>query len=134
MIDCAIATLTADHKLPWFGTARSRIGVLVTPNVLFYATGGLAYGQVRSDYTLAGGGNVATLSFRDTRAGYTVGAGIEGAVAGGWSAKLEYLFIDLGKNTQTATFNGANVSTFDSRFTDNILRVGFNYKPSGGFF
>ena len=77
---------------------------------------------------------VGTLSFRDTRAGYTVGAGIEGAVIGGWSAKLEYLFIDLGKNTVTTTFNGATATSFDSRVTDNILRIGFNYKPSAGFF
>jgi len=30
----------------WLGTARARLGYLVTPNLLLYATGGLAYGGV----------------------------------------------------------------------------------------
>ena len=34
VIDCAVATLTAEHKLPWFGTSRTRLGFLPTPNVL----------------------------------------------------------------------------------------------------
>jgi len=135
VITCAVATFTAEHKLPWFGTSRTRLGFLPTPNVLLYATGGLAYGQVKSDYTLTVPAVAAgTLSFRDTRAGWTVGAGIEGAVSGGWSAKLEYLYMDLGKNSVTATTTlvGA-VATFDSRVTDHILRIGLNYKPSAGF-
>ena len=40
------ATLTTDHKLEWFGTARPRLGVLATPNLLLYGTGGVAFGQV----------------------------------------------------------------------------------------
>ncbi len=125
---CAFTTL-AEHRLPWFGTSRTRIGFLPSQYFLIYATGGLAYGQVKSDYSLFNlGAPVGTLSFRDTRAGYTVGAGIEGAFGGGWSAKLEYLWVDLGKNTETATLGGVVVSSFNSRVTDNILRVGLNYK------
>ena len=45
-------TLSADHKLPWFGTSRTRLGVLVSPTVLLYGTAGVAYGQVKQDYTL----------------------------------------------------------------------------------
>ncbi|MGZ3297177.1 MAG: outer membrane protein, partial [Xanthobacteraceae bacterium] len=45
-------TLSADHKLPWFGTSRTRLGVLVSPTVLLYGTAGIAYGQVKQDYTL----------------------------------------------------------------------------------
>jgi outer membrane immunogenic protein len=134
VVSCAVATFTADHKLPWFGTTRTRLGILPTPNILLYATGGLAYGRVKSDYTLTVPAvATGTLSFSDTRAGWTVGAGIEGAVMGGWSAKLEYLYIDLGKNSVSATTTvlGA-VATFDSRVTDNILRVGINYKLGGG--
>ncbi len=131
---CPVNTLVAEHKLPWFGTSRARIGYLPSQYLLLYATGGLAYGQVKSDYTLyAGGLGVATSSFKDVRAGYTVGAGIEGAFGGGWTAKLEYLWVDLGKATGTTTVAGVVVNSFDSRVTDNIVRVGLNYKLGGGY-
>ena len=90
---------------------------------------------MKSDYSLfTGGVGVGSLSFKDIRAGYTVGGGIEGAFGGGWSAKLEYLWVDLGKNTETATLGGAVVSNFNSRVTDNIVRIGLNYKLGGGLY
>ena len=36
----------ASEKLSWFGTVRGRFGTTITPSLLLYATGGLAYGQV----------------------------------------------------------------------------------------
>jgi outer membrane immunogenic protein len=63
-------------------------------------------------------------------AGWTVGAGVEAAFGGGWSWKVEYLYIDLGKLEQTlSTFSGTE--TFNSRVTDNIVRVGLNYRWGG---
>jgi len=127
-------TVSADHKLPWFGTTRSRLGVLWSPTVLVYGTAGAAYGQVKSDYAVnvAGVGTVATASVKDNRVGWTAGAGIEGVIGGGWTAKLEYLYIDLGKETTTVNLLNAATATFDRRFTDNIVRVGFNYRWGGG--
>jgi outer membrane immunogenic protein len=130
------ATLTTDHKLEWFGTARPRLGVLATPNLLLYGTGGVAFGQVKDSYTasVAGLGTVATASVDDVKAGWTAGAGIEGAFGGGWSAKVEYLYIDLGKLQQTVTLPLAGVTaTFNSHVTDNIVRVGLNYKWGAGY-
>src|SRR5216117_3802184 len=95
-----LTTLTTDHKLEWFGTSRSRLGFLATPNILLYGTAGVAYGQVKDNFTVTGVGT-ATASVKDVKAGWTAGAGIEGALGGGWSAKLEYLYIDLGKLEQT---------------------------------
>ncbi len=65
----------------------------------------MAYGQTKDTYAAntAGVGTVATASVNDVRAGWTAGAGIEGAFGGGWSAKVEYLYIDLGKMEQTLT-------------------------------
>lgn len=129
-----VTTGVAEHKLPWFGTSRTRVGFLPSQFVLLYATGGLAYGQVKSDYSLyAGGVGIGQMSFKDVRAGYTVGGGIEGAFGGGWSAKLEYLWVDFGKNTETTTLGGVVVNTFNSRVTDNIVRIGLNYKFGGGY-
>lgn len=123
--------VVAEHKLPWLGTARSRIGVLASPNVLFYGTAGVAYGQVKSSYTFNAPGPVAALDFKDTRAGWTAGAGVEGAFGGGWSAKFEYLYVDLGKNTVDFTIGNVTALAVDSRVTDHIVRVGLNYKWGG---
>ena len=70
-----------------------------------------------------------------------MGAGVEAALGGGWSAKLEYLYIDLGKTELTtaaaATVVGATVLAISDgrtfRDTDNIVRVGLNYKWGGGY-
>jgi outer membrane immunogenic protein len=138
------ATLTTDHKLEWFGTARSRLGFLWSPTVLVYGTAGIAYGQVKDSAILNVGTAPVTAAaiatFKDVKAGWTVGAGIEGALGGGWSAKLEYLYIDLGKTELTSatavTVGGATVAANASqtfRTTDNIVRVGLNYKWGGGY-
>jgi outer membrane immunogenic protein len=66
--------VSLDQKLEWFGTVRGRAGVLVTPKVLLYAIGGLAYGEVKSNELI---GALTGFSNSDTRVGYAVGAGIE---------------------------------------------------------
>jgi outer membrane immunogenic protein len=131
--------LALDQSLEWFGTVRGRGGVLVTPQVLLYGTGGLAYGSIKSTGALAGftPGGVAVAAIgsnSDTRVGWTVGAGVEGMITGNWTAKLEYLYMDLGRhNAGSFTLApgstiGANVS---SNFRDHILRVGLNYRFGG---
>jgi outer membrane immunogenic protein len=131
--------LALSESLEWFGTVRGRAGVLVTPKVLLYGTGGLAYGSIKTSGTLTGfnpnGGALAFAgSSSDTRVGWTVGAGVEAMITQNWTAKLEYLYMDLGRfNSATFTLApgsliGVNVS---SKFTDNILRAGINYKFGG---
>jgi len=123
------------QKIDWFGTVRGRAGVLVTPTVLLYGTGGLAYGEVKTSDTI--GLVPALFSTTTTNVGWTVGAGIEGAIGGNWTAKLEYLYVDLGKApgsfvTTSAAFGGGVItSNFSSRITDNIVRVGVNYRFGG---
>jgi outer membrane immunogenic protein len=128
-----LTTLTTDHKLPWFGTSRSRLGVLWSPNVLVYGTAGVAYGQVKDSATISVPGASVTGTFKDVKAGWTAGGGIEGVIGGGWTAKLEYLYIDLGKTEQTlATPVLGQFISETRRFTDNVVRVGFNYRWGGG--
>jgi len=127
--------VSLDQKLEWFGTVRGRVGVLATPQVLFYATGGLAYGEVKNTATV--GLVPVSFSNSDTRVGYTVGAGVEGAIGGNWTAKLEYLWVDLGRTSGSfvtalpALGGGVLSSNYSSRITDNIVRVGVNYKFGG---
>jgi len=70
------------------------------------------------------------VSSHNTQGGWTVGGGIEGRLAGNWTAKIEYLYLDLGTvTTIPAPALGATTAVgFNSRITDNILRVGVNYK------
>jgi outer membrane immunogenic protein len=147
-------TSSLSEKIDWFGTVRGRIGPTVTPTVLLYVTGGLAYGQIGTSDTVSGtnitnpggqgvnGGTIltpvsATFGNSSLRVGWTVGAGVEGVVSGNWTAKLEYLYIDLGNVsgsfvTPLIAPSGAFLnSTYSSHVTDNVLRVGLNYKFSG---
>ena len=92
------------------------------------------YGQVKEDYThtVAGVGSTNS-NFKNVRAGWTAGAGVEGVIGGGWTAKLEYLYMDLGEQTSNiATPGQGTVSNWSNRVTDNIVRVGFNYRWGGG--
>lgn len=133
------SSLAVNQSLEWFGTVRGRAGVLVTPQVLLYATGGLAYGSIKTSGAFAGvtpnGVAVAVAgSSSDTRIGWTVGGGIEGKITTNWSAKLEYLYMDL-DNFRAGSFTLAPGSLIaanvDSRFRDHILRAGINYTFGG---
>jgi outer membrane immunogenic protein len=118
------------QKIDWFGTVRGRVGILATPKVLFYATGGLAYGEINSSETIATPVPSA-FSASNTNVGWTVGAGVEGVIGGNWTAKLEYLYIDLRTVSGSFTLPGTDVSYYNSRIIDNVLRVGVNYKFGG---
>jgi len=128
-------TASISQSLDWFGTLRLRVGVILVPTVLAYVTGGLAYGRIDSDgtfsgFTVAGLATSNTFSGSATKAGWTVGAGLEARLGGNWTGKIEYLYLDLG-SVQTNTINTLMAPpvllSFDSRITDNILRVGINY-------
>jgi outer membrane immunogenic protein len=128
-----LTTITTDEKLEWFGTSRTRLGFLATPNILLYGTAGVAYGRVKDNATITTTGvGSFTASFTDVKAGWTAGAGVEGAFGGGWSAKLEYLYIDLGKTEHTfGTIALGAIATETRRTTDNILRIGVNHRWGG---
>jgi outer membrane immunogenic protein len=129
-------TTTFTNGLDTLGTVRARLGWLWTPALLAYATGGLAYGdtKVGSSFTCAACGPPAAiaLSSSSTSTGWTVGAGLEWRFAPAWSVKVEYLYVDLGSRSDTIVYNyaPANTSTLTSTVneTDNIVRVGLNYK------
>jgi len=128
------STTVASDKLDWFGTVRPRAGFLVTPGVLLYGTGGLAYGDVKASVQETGN-PIAAGSFggatNETRVGWTVGAGVEWKVTNNISVKAEYLHVDLGTTT-VHTVDPVNFPTnfFDYKFknVDEIARGGINYK------
>jgi len=102
----------------WLGTFRGRLGYAMG-TVLPYITGGLAYGNLKiSD----GAGNEASA----TRAGWTVGGGVEFAISGPWTVKAEYLYADFGKTRCDTNCSGGN--PFDVKFNTHIVRAGLNYR------
>jgi outer membrane immunogenic protein len=131
-------TLNVEQKLQYFGTARARLG-FVDDNVLFYATGGGAYGRVNETTNAIfndGPPIPATSSssqITDNRFGWVAGAGIEAALWGNWTAKAEYLYMDLGHlaaNTSAVALPGGTTATLTttSSIRDNIVRAGVNYR------
>jgi outer membrane immunogenic protein len=129
---------TIEQKLQWFGTLRARLGVTITPTVYAYGTGGLAYGSTSANGTITGAGGVSTTISNDdstTGIGWTAGVGVEALLAGNWTGRIEYLYLDLGKvsNTTPLPTNVPPVAlAYSSRITDSIVRVGLNYKFDPG--
>jgi outer membrane immunogenic protein len=100
---------TGTFNSRWISTVRARGGYAID-RVLLYVTGGGAFGNVQ-------GPGVTT-----TGTGWTAGAGVEFALAQNWTAKAEYLFVDMPNVAPTVGISG--------KFTESMARVGVNYKFS----
>jgi outer membrane immunogenic protein len=96
---------------PWFGTLRGRGGVAFN-NILLYGTLGFAYGDLK--------GQLGALDETKTLVGWAGGVGAEVGIAQNWSAKLEYLYLDLGSRSYSIT--GAS-----NGMQANMVRLGINY-------
>jgi outer membrane immunogenic protein len=143
---------TANEKVEWFGTARGRLGYLLTNNLLLYGTAGYAYGKVKQSVQYS---NASAISFVEldgsclagavcytgtsdrVASGWTAGAGFEYALLNSWTFKVEYLYVNLGGNTFNegafvAGFLGAApTSSLTAHYNDTtfqVVRGGFNYK------
>jgi outer membrane immunogenic protein len=146
-----VTTTTVSNRLDYLGTVRGRLGVTPTPTLLLYSTGGLAYGGARSSTQLNFNNTDTTGtvipgstsgSFSDTRFGWTAGGGLEWMFSPNWTAKLEYLYYDLGSvnyatggysaNLTQSNFEGFGTQSVGTstttHFNGNIVRVGVNYK------
>jgi outer membrane immunogenic protein len=99
---------------PWFGALRVRAGLAVN-SVMFYGAVGLAYGSLKLQNTLT------NVSQWHTGTGWTGGTGVELGLAGNWSAKAEYLYVDIGGTS--FVFDGLRHG-----IQSNILRIGVNYR------
>jgi len=120
-------TATYSQKVPWFGTARARIGYAAN-GWLLYATGGYAYARLETDASATAGAATATFTLRETRNGWTAGTGIEVEFAPRWSAKLEYLYFDFGRDTSSWVLTGLPTINDDAHLTMNVVRGGVNFR------
>lgn len=128
---------TARDHIDWFGTFRARFGALVGNDVLFYATGGAAYGGVSTDvtdtFTPAFFG-VYKGSASDTRVGWSAGFGVERALTSNWFLRGEYLHIDLGKSNVTIAdplLPPPDSVTYSFHHVADTIRVALDYKFGG---
>jgi len=121
---CGALTASYEQKLDWFGTLRPRLGYAVG-NWLLYATGGGALGEVGADATASAGSFTATDRRSQTRAGWTAGGGVEVELARNWSARIEYLHVDLGSGA--TTYLSYPPISNASRVSANVFTAGVNY-------
>jgi outer membrane immunogenic protein len=125
----------------YLGTVRGRVGVLATPSLLAYVTGGYAYSSVNRSWagSFPGFGSAWAGSATNIVSGWTAGAGLEWAVGNGFLLGAEYLYVRLdgGNSFLTTTQNagcapgGVPSCTFNitpSSFNDNVVRARLSYK------
>ncbi len=127
-------------QVDWFGTVRGKVGYAAN-NFLVYGTGGLAYGEVKANTGFndpsngAGAVNFAG-STSSTKAGWSLGGGVEYALSSSWRVGAEYLYVNLGTISTTETQSTrlaiptGDTFTSNSKFNENIARVFINYKFS----
>jgi outer membrane immunogenic protein len=105
----------------WLATVRGRVGYAFD-RILLYGTAGAAFGNVQT------GLNPPSTFDSAVEAGWAVGAGVEVAFAQNWTARAEYLFVDLPNVTCTTAANCGGAAGSIVSFNENIIRAGVNYK------
>ncbi len=109
-------------KNTWLGTVRGRAG-FAADRVLFYGTAGGAFGEIQQSGAGLTGDNF-------NRFGWTAGAGLEGALTDNLTARIEYLYVDLGSGScSLVCFPGASTNV---SFKTSLVRAGLDFK-FGGF-
>jgi outer membrane immunogenic protein len=110
------AAFSCETRNNWLSTVLGRLGYAFD-RFMPYVTGGVAFGDIKT--SVAGIGDSSS-----TRTGWAVGGGLEAAIAGPWTAKVEYLHVDLGSGDSPV---GSSES-----FETNIVRAGINYRLAPG--
>jgi len=121
-------TIAANSKTDYFGTARARLGYAFD-HWLIYATGGTAWAHNKFLEAVTATG-VVLISRDQFYYGWTAGGGVEYALNQNWSVKAEYLFADLGKNTDVTSLGGGSVVR-NTEQKLNLVRFGLNYRFDG---
>jgi len=128
----APVNVTLEHRIAWFSTLRGRLGTTLLPQTMAYVTMGVAAASLNITGTVSGfddAGNPVSTPFdnRLTRFGWTLGGGVEMHLIGNWTGKIEYLHMDYG-SIPTVVPASTVIMQFNSRITDDVVRVGLNYK------
>jgi outer membrane immunogenic protein len=113
--------VSSQTQSQWLATVRGRVGYAVD-RILLYCTAGAAFGNIQT------GLNPPSTFDSSVETGWTVGAGLENAFAQNWTAKIEYLFVDLPNGSCTTIGNCGGAAGSIVTFNENIIRAGLNFK------
>jgi outer membrane immunogenic protein len=133
----AARTTLSNAEIEWLAMATGRLG-FTYGNALIYAKGGWAWGGAKSvsNTTTLAGAAVAITEGSETRNGFTIGGGVEWAIAPSWSLKAEYNFVDFGtERVSRLTTTGVTAGTILLRDNDtqlHLVKVGVNYRFNMG--
>ena len=128
------SSIALSTQVDWLASVRARLGFLLTPNLLAYGTGGVAWGKVddaaNNDITTSGYHTSAALS--STPNGYVLGGGLEWAVTNNWLLRGEYLFYHL-NSSQNVIASAVGFPSFPSTYSwdstsINQARAAISYK------
>src|SRR6185437_11103445 len=111
-------------KMDFDASVRGKLG-WAFDRVLLYGTGGVAFGDVQTNYQFPPGTTIAQTN--GVRVGWTAGGGIDYAITPNWSAGLEYRYTDLGRKGVTATVSGVT-ATDSNEFNYNAVRLAITYR------
>ncbi len=124
--------VTWNTKLEWMSTIRARGGYLFTPDLMVFATGGLAFGDIerRAQHAYAGGcPNCITVGPQtDTGTGFAAGGGVEYHISGNWLLRGEYLFADLDGKSITGNTNFPSATFHWNTMDVQTVRAALSYK------
>lgn len=115
-----------ESRTRWQASLRPRIGYAFDRSLL-YATGGVAFANVKHTYVCSVCPLPNTESFTNTLTGWTLGAGFDYAFTGNWFGRLEYRYADFGKVTNIPTIPWGGYSENHS-ITEHAVRGGVAYK------
>jgi len=127
---------SSNVKLGWDGSLRGRLGFLITPTWLIYATGGVAWQQV--DISASCNGSLFNTSWcvaprnetsSTLQTGWTAGAGIETLLWNHWLLRAEYRYADYA-TINHAFFAGSGIDEFAMALSlkTNTAVIGLGYK------
>ncbi|MGI9354651.1 MAG: outer membrane protein [Rhizobiaceae bacterium] len=132
---------TYQTDIDWLATARLRLGYVVSDNLMFYGTGGLAIGEVTNrfrlsipDFPVAAGGPYTSPDWNEsgTETGFVIGAGVEKKLSENLRLTFSIQYVDLGdvnvEGTDPAAFPGEEINyRFDNVFTTAKIGLTFSF-------
>jgi outer membrane immunogenic protein len=128
VVTVSSTAMSESQDLDWFGTLRGRIGYAAWDRWLPYFTIGFAYGGRSVSGTASGGGVSGSYSSSWTDVGLAIGLGVDYAINQWWTARLEYLYVNIPGATQTYALTGGTRTVAYSDLDASIFRGALNYR------
>jgi outer membrane immunogenic protein len=122
----APVTASMAQRLEWFRTLRARLGRILTPDFMIYATGGLAVGRIKTSGTISGSSLAVTQGVT-----HSVMPGVEhnvteGVVSDGGDDEPIPVPVDVPINIPVdIPFVTASINPVSTQFTSHTTRAGW---------